>query len=60
MRLDFRQEGDQLVCDGEVALTSARVKAEDYAAFRAFLGRVDQSFARKVTLRGPASPTAGR
>jgi hypothetical protein len=36
------------------------VKADDYAAFRAFLYRVDQGFARKVTLRGPPSPTAGR
>jgi tetratricopeptide (TPR) repeat protein/transglutaminase-like putative cysteine protease len=60
VRLGFRQEGNQLICDGEVALTAARVKADDYAAFRSFLGRVDQAFARKVTLRGPASPTAGR
>jgi tetratricopeptide (TPR) repeat protein/transglutaminase-like putative cysteine protease len=60
LRLTFRQEGHQLICDGEVAITAARVEADDYAAFRAFLGRVDQAFARKVTLRGPASPTAGR
>ncbi|HYO53778.1 DUF3857 domain-containing protein [Archangium sp.] len=60
VRLTFRQEGNQLICDGEVAITAARVKADDYAAFRAFLGRVDQGFARKVTLRGPASPTAER
>jgi hypothetical protein len=60
VRLTYRQEGNQLICEGEVALTSARVKADDYAAFRAFLTRVDQGFARKVTLRGPASPTAGR
>ncbi|WNG24156.1 DUF3857 domain-containing protein [Cystobacter fuscus] len=60
VRLTYKQEGQQLVCDGEVALTSARVKADDYAAFRAFLGRVDQGFSRKVTLRGPASPTAQR
>ena len=60
VRLTYRQEGNQLICEGEVALTSARVKADDYAAFRAFLSRVDQGFARKVTLRGPPSPTAGR
>ncbi len=60
VRLAYRQEGNQLICEGEVALTAARVKADDYAAFRAFLGRVDQGFSRKVTLRGPASPTAGR
>ncbi|HSP76952.1 MAG TPA: transglutaminase domain-containing protein, partial [Myxococcaceae bacterium] len=60
MRLSYRVEGNQLVCDGEVALTTARVKAEDYPSFRAFLGRVDRGFERKVTLRGPATSTAGR
>lgn len=60
VQLTYKQEGQSLVCDGEVALTAARVKAEDYAAFRAFLGRVDQGFSRKATLRGPASPTAQR
>ncbi|OJT16357.1 cell division protein FtsK [Archangium sp. Cb G35] len=60
VRVSYRQEGNQLLCEGEVALTSARVNADDYPAFRAFLGRVDQSFAHKVTLRGPASPTAER
>ncbi|WP_434387348.1 DUF3857 domain-containing protein [Melittangium boletus] len=53
VRLSYKQEGQQLVAEGEVALTTARVKADDYPAFRAFLGRVDQGFARKVTLRGP-------
>jgi hypothetical protein len=60
VRLTYRQEGNQLICDGEVSLSAARVKAEDYAAFRAFLGRVDKGFSRKVTLRGSASPTAER
>jgi hypothetical protein len=60
VRLSYRVEGDQLVCDGEVALTTARVGAEDYPAFRSFLGRVDRGFERKVTLRGPATSTAGR
>ncbi|QRN95646.1 DUF3857 domain-containing protein [Archangium violaceum] len=60
VRLTYRQEGNQLICEGEVALTAARVKADDYAAFRSFLNRVDQGFARKVILRGPASPTAER
>jgi hypothetical protein len=45
-----------LVCDAEVALTVARVKAKDYAAFRTFLGRMDQAFARKVSVQGPAAP----
>ena len=60
VRLTYRQEGNQLICDGEVSLSAARVKAEDYAAFRAFLGRVDKGFSRKVTLRGSPSPTAER
>jgi hypothetical protein len=60
VRLTYRQEGNQLLCEGEVALTAARVKADDYASFRSFLNRVDQGFARKVTLRGPPSSTAGR
>ncbi|MBF5046586.1 DUF3857 domain-containing protein [Aggregicoccus sp. 17bor-14] len=49
VRLTQRMENGQLVAEGELALTTARVKAEDYAAFRAFLGRIDQAFARKVT-----------
>jgi tetratricopeptide (TPR) repeat protein len=60
VRLTYRQEGNQLLCEGEVALTAARVKADDYPAFRSFLNRVDQGFARKVTLRGASSPTAER
>ncbi|MFL5355520.1 DUF3857 domain-containing protein [Archangium sp.] len=60
VRLSYRQEGNQLICDGEVSISAARVKADDYAAFRAFLGRVDQGFGRKVTLRASASPTAER
>ncbi len=59
VRLSYRVEGNALVADGEVALSVARVKAEDYAAFREFLGRVDRAFGRKVLLR--ATPqTAGR
>jgi cellulose synthase operon protein C len=53
VRLTYRQEGDKLIAEGEVAMTSARVPADDYTAFRNFLGRVDQAFARKVVLRGP-------
>ncbi|MFL5348119.1 MAG: DUF3857 domain-containing protein [Hyalangium sp.] len=53
VRLTYRQEGDKLIAEGEVAMTSARVKADDYAAFRDFLGRVDSAFGRKVVLKGP-------
>jgi cellulose synthase operon protein C len=55
VRLTYRMEGGKLVADGEVAMTSARVKVDDYTAFRDFLGRVDQAFSRKVVLKGPPS-----
>ncbi len=48
----------KLVCTSEVAFAVARVKAGDYPAFRAFLGRMDQAFARKVVLQGPPPPAA--
>ena len=48
----------KLVCTSEVALTAARVKASEYPAFRAFLGRMDQAFARKVMLGGAPAPAA--
>ncbi|XXF79281.1 DUF3857 domain-containing protein [Myxococcaceae bacterium GXIMD 01537] len=60
LRLTYRKEGNTLVAEGELALTTARVKAEDYPAFREFLGRVDRAFGRKVTLRGPGSQSAQR
>ncbi|HYI01784.1 DUF3857 domain-containing protein, partial [Hyalangium sp.] len=53
VRLTYRQEGGKLISEGEVAMTSARVKVEYYTAFREFLGRVDQAFNRKVVLKGP-------
>jgi hypothetical protein len=53
VKLTYRQEGGKLIADGEVAMTSARVKVEEYTEFRDFLGRVDQAFNRKVVLQGP-------
>lgn len=50
-QLGCRAEGEELECTGEVALTTARVSAKDYAAFRAFLNEVDQAFAKKVLVR---------
>jgi len=50
-----RTQAEALECTGEVAVTTARVAAKDYAAFRAFLSEVDQAFARKVLVR----PTGG-
>ena len=47
VRLTFHQDGDKLIAEGEVAMTSARIKADDYASFRDFLARVDQAFAAR-------------
>jgi cellulose synthase operon protein C len=60
MRLSCKQEGSTLTCEGETAITVARVKAGDYAAFRAFLTRMDQAFARKVIVGKTADQTARR
>ncbi len=49
-----------LLAQGEVAFTVARVKADRYADFRAFLMRVDQAFSRRVTLSKAAGQTARR
>jgi hypothetical protein len=50
----------KVVCTGEVAMTASRIKASDYPAYRAFLGRLDQAFARKVTVEqvGPSTSAA--
>jgi hypothetical protein len=44
------QDGAKISCEGTVAVSVDRVKASDYPAFRAFLGRLDQAFGRKITL----------
>jgi len=55
--LGCRTEAEALECTGEVAVTTARVSARDYAAFRAFLAQVDQAFARKVLARPSGTAT---
>jgi tetratricopeptide (TPR) repeat protein len=51
LSMRFTREADGgLTAHGEVQLAVARVKAKDYGAFRAFLGKLDQAFARKLTL----------
>jgi transglutaminase-like putative cysteine protease/Flp pilus assembly protein TadD len=42
----------------ELALTTARVRAADYPAFRAWLQRVDQAFNRRLTARRVAGQMA--
>jgi len=58
VKLSYKVEGGKLVAEGEMALTAARVKAEDYPAFREFLGRVDRAFGRRVLIQGPGNRTA--
>jgi tetratricopeptide (TPR) repeat protein len=50
LRMAHRMERGKLVSEGELVISTARVSAKDYPAFRAFLGRVDQAFARKVVV----------
>jgi tetratricopeptide (TPR) repeat protein/transglutaminase-like putative cysteine protease len=60
VKLTYREEGGKLIADGELILPQARIKAEDYHAFREFLGRVDRAFGRKVVLKPAAGQTATR
>jgi Flp pilus assembly protein TadD len=48
IRMWHRVENGKIVCRAEVALTQTRIKASEYGAFRAFLGRLDQAFSRKI------------
>jgi tetratricopeptide (TPR) repeat protein len=50
LTMTFKTEDGKLSCDGQLAFSKARIAATDYPAFRAFVGRVDEAFARKVTL----------
>jgi hypothetical protein len=61
--LSHRVQDGTLYFELEVALTVSRVSVKDYPAFRAFVGRMDQAFSRKVVATGPtglSGPTAGR
>lgn len=59
LKMDCKEDGPKLLCEGELAMSATRIKAADYPKFRAFLGRVDQAFSRKIQLSG-APTTAGR
>jgi len=60
LKMTFSREGDTVRCEGELAFTVARVKANDYPAFRAFLGRVDQAFARRVEVSRASGQPSGQ
>lgn len=53
-----KSSGAKLTCEGEVAFTTARIKAADYAAFRTWLGKVDQAMSRKLTATASGAPPA--
>ncbi len=58
--MSVRAQDGKLVCEGELAFTVARVKAADYPAFRAWLGRVDQAFSRRLLAKKTAGQTAAK
>jgi tetratricopeptide (TPR) repeat protein len=60
LKLSYQVTDGKLVAEGEVTFTVARVKAADYAAFRAWLGRVDQAISRKLLVSAPVGQTAKR
>ncbi|NNC17848.1 DUF3857 domain-containing protein [Corallococcus exiguus] len=60
VKLSYRVENGALIADGEVALSVARIKADEYPQFREFLGRVDRAFGRRILLQGPGQKTASR
>ncbi|MEN9797013.1 MAG: hypothetical protein RL653_709 [Pseudomonadota bacterium] len=49
-----------LAVHAEFTLSTARVQAADYAAFRAWLVRADQAFNRRLVARRPATTQAAR
>ncbi len=51
-----RQDGAKLVCEGTLTLSSPRIAARDYPAFRQWLLEVDQAFATKVEVKKAARP----
>ena len=58
LRIWHRMERGKLVCRAEIALTKTRIKTDEYPAFRAFLGRLDQAFSRKMLAGSNLGQTA--
>ncbi len=50
--VSLRVEGNVLVADGSLRVTSRRISAADYPAFREFLAGADRAFLRTVRLVG--------
>jgi tetratricopeptide (TPR) repeat protein len=51
LSITVRTEGAKLVVEGAMVVARARVTAQDYAAFRAWLLQVDQAFSRKLVVQ---------
>jgi hypothetical protein len=60
LKIHCATPGGVLTCDGEMKLSASRVSAKDYPAFREWLGKVDQAFSRKVTVRRAGGQSASR
>jgi tetratricopeptide (TPR) repeat protein len=55
LTITVRRAGEKLVVDGTLVMSSARISAKEYPAFRAWLMRVDQAFSRKLVVERPAN-----
>ncbi len=58
LSLEYALEGKTVVCKSRFAIDVARVKADAYPKFRAFLLRVDQAFSRKLIATKVGGTTA--
>lgn len=58
LKLSARMEEGKLVVRAEVALEAARISPEDYPNFRQWLGKVDQTFSRKLSVRARGGQSA--
>jgi len=57
VNVEYAREGGALVISGSIEISRARIRADEYAGFRSFLGRVDSLLARKI-VAAPAGTAA--
>lgn len=58
--LEVRVEGGRPLVTGEMVMAKARISADEYPKFRAWLLRVDQAFSRKLTVVTAGKQSAAR
>src|SRR5262249_28423800 len=51
-QMSCRLEKGSAACSAEIQFTATRIAPVDYSTFRAFLGRLDQAFTRKLSAVG--------